>query len=145
MKIVKHEFIVRNLAIVDKKEEIAEEHFKCSFALTHTSHRLFEESYGRSLLGSFAVQKENFQSKLFEPRFVLALAAASFYTTEGAIVNQTDATYESFLDSPASLAVTSDIGFMEKLFTMVSESLPQEPKKKAAKSSKKKPRQATSK
>ena len=131
MKTLKHTFTVSKLSLNGKKEEIVEEHFTCSFALTHAAHRLFEESYGKSLLGTFSKSKEQINEKLLEPKFIIGLASACYYTNQNGVLNQNDVTFNEFLESEVINSLTLDIEFISSLFEMVGHALPKEKAKKS--------------
>lgn len=135
MKIFKHTFKIPQLAVVnDELVEVDPKEETYTFTLLHSGIGVFEENYGKSLIGALmAYQKltkeEQVVELLDDKRFISELAAASYVKMENGKFENNRATADEFKHKEVAEHL-SDIDFIVGLIQMASATISNNTKQK---------------
>lgn len=143
MKIIKHKFVIPQLAIVnDELVETDPKEETYTFTLLHGGIGVFEENYGKSLLSVLMSMNrdnddERIERLIGDNTFILELASASYVKIENGKFENNRATSEEFKQKEV-VEHLYDVAFITKLLQMASECIVQQQKSVANNSNAKK-------
>lgn len=120
MKFIKHEFKTYGNYRLEKGELVADDVKETMyFAMDNASQLVFEEEYGKGVIQ--ALQQHQTENELMDPKFIRALAVATFKDINSLADYRKNAM--TFKESPFYMSCPGDMEFVTKLITMVSEAL----------------------
>lgn len=134
MEILNYQFTSKEFN--PKTNKVESKNKKMRFTLWHNGHKLFQNMYGMSVTSALAQHEgkdeKDIQKGIIEDnKLLMCLIAATYVNDEG---KNDEFTAEEMLDSNDMYVLMNDPIFIQKMFILVADSMPQQ---KGAKDTKK--------